>query len=314
MTEQRGIDSRFRRGGHDRHRGAAGITAMLERTLAARRSDVVLSPRSATRVRGTGRPLPQRSRCVGQPGRPGRERRRGGGRAAPSGRGRLLVADLPARAPGGGSRRRVAAVAAGRSRRARRDGLPVDPAADDRPGCRADRALSRHSEDRGIVGRLGHPGRAGSGGPDRGAQLRLLDHVELLRVRQCRHRVGVLPRPRPGNARRRLPSPRNSPALSAEAAAMDPAALPGAVAGHETPGGLNVYVRTSLADRGFFDDIAGHLEHIYRAPGSRASPTTVDGLQLVGIASSRSPGCPHGATGGSTRVNRRTSNARSATR
>ena len=52
--------------------------------------------------------------------------------------------------------------------------------------------------------------------------------------------------------------------LSAEAAAMDPAALPGAVAGHETPGGLNEYVRTSLADRGFFDDIAGHLEHIYR--------------------------------------------------
>jgi pyrroline-5-carboxylate reductase len=52
--------------------------------------------------------------------------------------------------------------------------------------------------------------------------------------------------------------------LSAEAASMDPAALPDAVADHETPGGLNEYVRTSLADRGFFDDIAGHLEQIYR--------------------------------------------------
>lgn len=52
--------------------------------------------------------------------------------------------------------------------------------------------------------------------------------------------------------------------LSAEAMATNPEALPEAVADHETPGGLNEYVRTSLADRGFFDDLVGHLEHLYR--------------------------------------------------
>jgi pyrroline-5-carboxylate reductase len=52
--------------------------------------------------------------------------------------------------------------------------------------------------------------------------------------------------------------------LASESIAMDPAELAGAVAEHETPGGLNEQVRMALTDRGMFAELADQLELLYR--------------------------------------------------
>jgi pyrroline-5-carboxylate reductase len=51
--------------------------------------------------------------------------------------------------------------------------------------------------------------------------------------------------------------------LSTEAMEMDPVEISGAVKDHETPGGLNEYIRKSLEDTNVFSDIPRHLEHLY---------------------------------------------------